>query len=591
MCGIHLIWGKGANESSMQTLVSGSRHRGPDQEAVYSPWPGLWIGVNRLRILHLGPDADQPFWTEDGMGLLIWNGEIYNFRELKKILQSMGVACVTQSDTEVLIYYLKFFGTEGLRKIQGMFALIYVDLVSKSVLVARDPNGEKPLYFSQSPDTLIISSETRGIAKLTGAEVDLDPLDTYFYFRNPAPGKTFFKGVRAWKPGRYSQIHHHSTFRWDTLKIGHSSENNLSNDVFKTTLEKVIIHQFHADVPVGVMLSGGMDSSLLYAQWYRHTGTPLPAFTVQVEKAYRKKYSDGDAAVRFVQSFPADHQVLEIDQKTVLDRWEEYLQSVDQPIGDSAGLLTWLIGKKAKSQVKVLISGAGADELWGGYQRHKAFHRYLGNRNFWITWSPLLQHLPFGRAWEKFNSAIRPSANETFLNFSALTNLPSDLLDDYLRIMDADLPEYKRALDFDRQVYLVQDVLKVHDNSLMAHGIEGRSPYLDHQLIQLWKSVEDPNLFLGKPWISSCLEDLGLTWITERKKTGFGLPLLEWLSENGPFAKKVFSALKEFGVNYRSELPIEIFQLTQNPHQAVKNQFLFVYNLFLFAEWLKLHKP
>ncbi|MBC6365736.1 asparagine synthase (glutamine-hydrolyzing) [Algoriphagus sp. AK58] len=591
MCGIHLIWGKGANERSIQTLVTGSRHRGPDQEAVYSPWPGLWIGVNRLRILHPGPDADQPFWTQDGTGLLIWNGEIYNFKDLRNVLRSLGVEVLTQSDTEVLVYYLKFFGIEGFKKIQGMFAFIFVDLVTKTVLVARDPNGEKPLYFSQSPDTLIISSESRGIARLSGSEVDLGQLNNYFYFRNPAPGKTFYKGVRAWKPGRYSQIHHHNTFRWDTLKIDQSNEDPLSKELFRDTLEKVILNQFHADVPVGVMLSGGMDSSLLYALWYRQTGTPLPAFTIQVEKQYRKKYADGDAASRFTQTIPADHQLVEIDQKTVLDHWHEFILSVDQPIGDSAGFLTWMIGKKAKDQVKVLASGAGADELWGGYQRHKAFHQYLESKNFWITWAPLLKNLPFGRSWKKFNSGIRTSANETFLNFSALSNPKSELLDDYLRIMDADLPEYKRALDFDRQLYLVQDILKIQDNALMAHGIEGRSPYLDHQLIQLWKKVEDTALLRGKPWIVSCLEDLELTWITERKKSGFGLPLLEWLSENGPFAKKVFSALKEFGVNYRSELPIEIFQLTQNPHQAVKYQFLSVYNLFLFAEWLKLHKP
>jgi asparagine synthase (glutamine-hydrolysing) len=590
MCGIHLIWGKGANESAIKSLVSRSRHRGPDQEAVFSPWPGLWIGVNRLRILHPGPDADQPFWTGDGTGLLIWNGEIYNFKELRKLLQSMGVPCVTQSDTEVLVYYLKYFGVDGLKKIQGMFALFYVDLISKSVLVARDPNGEKPLYFSQNPDTLIISSETRGIAQLTRAKADLDQLENYSYFRNSAPGKSFYKGVRAWKPGRYSQIFQHTTFRWDTLSIGNSSEKIINKALFRETLEGVISNQFHADVPVGIMLSGGMDSSLLYALWYRQTGTPLPAYTIQVEKKYRKKYADGDAAKRFVQTFPADHQLVEIDQKTVLDHWDEFIQGVDQPIGDSAGFLTWLIGKRAKSQVKVIASGAGADELWGGYQRHHAFHQFLAHKNFWVKWAPVLKKLPFGRAWKKFNSAIRPSSNVTFLNFSALNNPPSDLLDDYLRIMDSGLSEYKRALDFDRQVYLVQDVLKIQDNSLMTHGIEGRSPYLDHQLIQLWKSVEDPKLLLGKPWISSCLEDLGMTWITERRKTGFGLPLLEWFGENGPFAKKVFSTLKEFGKNYRAVLPEEVFLMSQHPENFAKDHFLVIYNLFLFAEWLKLQK-
>lgn len=590
MCGIHLIWGKSAKKASIQTLVQASSHRGPDQEACYSPWPGLWIGVNRLRILHPGPDADQPFWTKDGTALLIWNGEIYNFRELRKLLQSLGVEMVTQSDTEVLVYYLKLFGSEGLKKIQGMFTLIYVDLVSKSVLVARDPNGEKPLYFAQHQDTLFISSETRGIAQVTQAKADLEQLENYFYFRNPTPGKTFYRGVRAWKPGRYSQILHHNTFRWDTLFIPNSTEKTITQELFISTLEKVILHQFHADVPLGVMLSGGMDSSLLYALWYQQTGTPLPAFTIQVEKKYRKKYADGDAAKRFVQSYPADHQLIEIDQKTVLDYWDEFVSSVDQPIGDSAGFLTWMIGKKAKNQVKVIASGAGADELWGGYQRHKAFHQYLSNQSFWITWAPLLQKLPFGREWKKFTSAIKPNAQETFLNFSALSNPNPDLYGDYLRIMDPNLNTYKSALDFDRQVYLVQDVLKIQDNSLMAHGIEGRSPYLDPLLISLWKRVNDSSALLGKPWMTSCLEELNLSWISERKKTGFGLPLLEWLGENGPFAKKVFATLKDFANSYRAELPQEFLRLSQQPENYVKDHFLVIYNLFLLAEWLKLQE-
>jgi asparagine synthase (glutamine-hydrolysing) len=156
--------------------------------------------------------------------------------------------------------------------------------------------------------------------------------------------------------------------------------------------------------------------------------------------------------------------------------------------------------------------------------------------------------------------------------------------------MNPNLEPYKAALDFDRQVYLVQDVLKVQDNSLMAHGIEGRSPYLDPQLIALWKSVEDPAFLLGKPWIASCLEDLNLGWIAERKKTGFGLPLLEWFGENGPLAKKVFATLRDFSKAHRSELPESVFQLSHRPENFVKSHFLEIYNLFLFAEWLNLQK-
>jgi asparagine synthase (glutamine-hydrolysing) len=214
----------------------------------------------------------------------------------------------------------------------------------------------------------------------------------------------------------------------------------------------------------------------------------------------------------------------------------------------------------------------------------------MKNQMFWVNWGSFLQKLPLGRAWQKFTSGIRPSAQETFLNFSALSNPKPDMYGDYLRMMDINLSSYKSALDFDRQVYLVQDVLKIHDNTLMAHGIEGRSPYLDNQLIQLWKRVADPVQILGKPWIGSCLEDLNLKWIRKRKKTGFGLPLLEWFGENGPFAKKVFATLGEFGKTFKTELPADAFKITQHPKIYTKEHFLVIYNLFLFAEWLKLQK-
>ncbi len=137
-------------------------------------------------------------------------------------------------------------------------------------------------------------------------------------------------------------------------------------------------------------------------------------------------------------------------------------------------------------------------------------------------------------------SGIRPDPNHTFLNFSALQNPPSELTGDYERIFNSKLSEYKRMLDFDRQVYLVQDVLKIHDNALMAHGIEGRAPYLDTTLLALWQKVEEPKLFTGKPWIKNLLRENQLSWVADRKKFGFGLPLKEWLREKGEFSKKDF---------------------------------------------------
>ncbi|MDG1276169.1 MAG: asparagine synthase-related protein [Algoriphagus sp.] len=590
MCGIHLIWGKGANKESIDVLLEAGRHRGPDQEASLSPWPGLWVGVNRLKIKHPGPEADQPFWSPDGNYFLIWNGEIYNFQSLGKQLEMMGVTLITRSDTEVLMHWLRIFGNKGLETIEGMYSLILVNLIEKSILVARDKNGEKPLYFSQDPDRLIISSDARGIHKIKKTTIDSDQFGYYFYLRTPLPGKTLFKGVREWKANRNSWIHQHSTFRWDTIAPKVSSELNPSISTFREELQIVVDRQFQADVPVGIQLSGGADSALLYTLWYQQTGIKLPAYTIQPEEKYRKKYNDGIAATRFLSQIPADHQLLEVNQQSLLSNWEDYLQSIDVPVGDSAGFLTWMIGKEAKKNVKVMISGAGADELWGGYRRHQAFDFYLKNKKILLSLRQVLQKLPLGREGHKFFSSIRSDSRRTFLNFEALRPVPHELAEDFERLFQAKEITYLDALDFDRQNYLVQDILRIQDSALMAHGIEGRAPYLDERMIRLQKSVQDPEVLKGKPWIKSSLRDLDLAWIANRKKTGFGLPLQEWFREDGPFSQHAFQSIKAFEKTHGQDFPKEMRELARNPESGVKNHFLILYNLFLIADWLNLQE-
>jgi asparagine synthase (glutamine-hydrolysing) len=590
MCGIHLIWGKGADKEAIDILLAAGRHRGPDQESTFSPWPGIWIGVNRLKIIHPGPNADQPFWSPDGNYFLTWNGEIYNYKDLGRQVQKMGVDLITDSDTEVLIHWLRLFGVEGLEKLEGMFSLILGSTVEKSILVARDKNGEKPLFYVQNPDHLIISSDTRGIRKLKSSTLDPEQFNHYFYLRAPLPGKTFFREIREWKPDRSSTISQYSTFRWNS--IGNAKENKMSPSAeeFKTRLESAVQNQFHADVPLGLQLSGGADSSLLYAIWYKQSASKLPVFTIGLEDSYQKKYSDSESAKRFLKQFPADHHLIHINQEKFLINWDEYVKSIDLPVGDSAGFLTWMIGKEAKKEVKVLISGAGADELWGGYQRHTAFDFYLKREGLLLLMNTLAKKLPLSRQWIKFFSAIHTDSRRTFINFCSLMPLPKDLFGDYERLFPEKEFSYKSALEFDRHNYLVQDVLRIQDNALMAHGIEGRSPYLDSGMIDLWNQVTNEEDLKGKVWIKGCLEDLDLGWIAKRKKFGFGLPLEEWLSIDGPVSKKVFATLKNFEKTHGEFMPQEMRAISKNPEQASKLHFLILYNLFLLADWAKLNE-
>ncbi|MCE7055899.1 asparagine synthase (glutamine-hydrolyzing) [Algoriphagus sp. AGSA1] len=590
MCGIHLIWGKGANEHAINEMLEKSQHRGPDHRASCSPWPGLWIGVSRLRIIDTKPESDQPFWSSDTSSLLVWNGELYNHPELRQLLIAIGIAFSTQSDTEVVLHLLRIFGPPGLEKMQGMFTLIYADLADKSLLIARDKNGEKPLYFAQGNETLLISSECRSIQSFKKSDFNPKQLEPYFYLRTPIPGKTFFKKVHELKPGDFSKLYNPISLQWKTIPHQRNLPEKPSYQTFKKTLQNAVIRQFCADVPVGMLLSGGADSSLLYAFWYKETGKALPSYTVQVAQKYRKRYADGDAAERFSLQFPTRNHKIEVNQKIFWENWDDYVKSIDQPIGDSAGFLNWLIGKEAKKSVKVLISGAGADELWGGYQRHKAFAFYQKNKAILLRSKGFLDKIPLERSYHKFIAGIVPNPHRTFLNFSALENIPDSLADKYTQIFNRNLSEYRQILDFDRRVYLVQDVLKVQDNALMAHSIEGRSPYLDETMQVLWRNINDEGLLRGKPWIKSYLTELGLGWISKRPKMGFGLPLQEWFAENSGFAARIFSSLRAFEKTHGEWFPSEMRSMCASPQTAVKNHFLTLYNLFLLSEWVKLHK-
>lgn len=589
MCGIHLLWGKEAKEENIHILLEAGRHRGPDQEASLSPWPGIWIGVNRLRISDPSPAADQPFWTSDQHAFLIWNGELYNSKELKSLLTTMGYTFVTDSDTEVLLVWLRSFGEKGMARLKGMFSFILVDVVNKSILTARDPSGEKPLYFKQDVDTLCISSTASGIARVFGIPVAPRSFPNYAFLRAPRHGHSFFNGIKSWRPGQFSSIQNHLSFRFDSLPETQSAEEDFTLETFEEKLTHAVTRQIQADVPAGMLLSGGADSSLLYAIWHKETGERLPAFTLEVEPKYQGKYQDAKYSKAFAEQFPCDLMSVPISQETFLSEWDEYLPSIDQPVGDSAGFLLWFLGKKAKEKgIKVLISGAGADELWGGYRRHSAFQTYLAYKD-WLLWAkPLMQSLPLPREYSKFFKSIRSSENHTFLNFSGLRPVSKEVYEYVDRFFDKYLPPYKRALDFDRKVYLVEDVLKIQDQSLMAHGIEGRSPYLDSDLVDFWRKVENLDLLTGKKWIHELLNQHGLGEISNRPKLGFGLPLREWFLEGGPVAKRAFSVVKKFGQTHQKDLGNEIFQITQTPEKFIKSDFLMLYNLFLLAEWVNL---
>ena len=338
-----------------------------------------------------------------------------------------------------------------------------------------------------------------------------------------------------------------------------------------------------------MVLSGGADSSLLYHIWYKETGIPLPTFTIGFESSYRDSNSDATFADNLTKKYGGGNQEIKIGPAFFLQTWDEYLSHLDQPVGDSASYLTWVIAREAKKRVKVLVSGVGADELFGGYNRHMAFKTYLKRPNLWRGLPHFLQNMPFiSRNQKKFLASIHENPDRTFINFAALNPVPENLGKDLSDYYPKSGGNYKKALGYDQSFYLVHDLLKIHDNACMSHGIEGRAPYLDWPLVALNREMSDKQLINTTPksWIKEILIAEGLENIAKRKKSGFGLPIKEWFLHHSGFRMKMCSAIIDFGNTYAGLVPKEWQSLLKNPEDHIQAHYLLLFNVFLLSEWI-----
>lgn len=594
MCGINLVLNARKNgEMAIRQMMETTRHRGPNHSAWVKVDESIFIAGNRLKILDLRDEANQPILSEDGNTALVWNGALYNYQELRNLLLEKGERFETHSDGEVLIKWLQAYGVEGIKQLRGMFAFVFVDGINKQVVLARDPTGMKPLYYFHRHGVLIGSSEAKSILRsgMVPAKMDISQYIPYFYCRHSLPEASFFKDIQQVLPGTI-MCYGFDGKLLDTSRMGIDGYTDLplTSENFKEILTDAILRQFHADVPVGLLLSGGADSSMLYHQWYKETGVPLHTFTVGFEEAYRHQYNDAQFAAKLAAKYRGDHHEIRLCPQDIMDAWPEYISTLDQPIGDSASILTWLLAREASKEVKVLISGAGADELFGGYNRHKAFRFYLKYPALhdFISRFPH-SHLPVDKSKRKLLASIHPESHRTFMNFSALLPLPDALAASLQAYYPHGLPDYKAALEWDRSFYLVNDVLKIHDNACMVHGIEGRAPYLDLPMVSFSnKMTETEHLKLGdKTWIREWLREEGMRQLANRKKLGFGLPIREWIRDHKIFREMVFSGILEFAKTHRETLPEEMYKLAQNPTRHYKERFLLVWNLFVLSSWIK----
>jgi asparagine synthase (glutamine-hydrolysing) len=311
MCGIHvLIQPESDGLAAIQKMMHATEHRGPDFSGFCKVEEDIFFAANRLKIQDLSDASNQPLWSEDRSAVLVFNGELYNHPELKEILVNRGYHLDTGSDSIVLLHWLMAFGKGGIQQLKGMFAFVFADLNKKEILVSRDISGEKPLYFYQNGNSWILSSETKGIlAEMENKpKIDKTQFLTFFYYRHSIPDRSFFEEVKQVLPGEIIRMDLDGhIIKREKLVLKPNRKQEISQNKFEETLKEAVSKSFAAERPVGMALSGGADSSLLYAVSYELTGQKLPTYTVALENKLQGKYNDPHFARLFNQKYPSEH--------------------------------------------------------------------------------------------------------------------------------------------------------------------------------------------------------------------------------------------------------------------------------------------
>lgn len=522
-------------------------HRGPDQSdfiRISLPSSTIYMGANRLAITAPDEHGSQPMSTNATGSYLCFNGEVYNHLSLRSTLKA---DFRTSTDTETLLNGLHEKGLSFTQELNGMYAFAYLNEQKAALTLARDPHGMKPLYFYEDQDFLIASSEIRGIlaSGLVKKAFNEHALKHYLLYRYCKPPATFYQHIHELLPGTILQWQPEGSIQAEVLQAK-TDQIYAPDDHIVEVTDRLLLNALQNQLPkyvnAGLLLSGGIDSSLLLAQLHTLGIKKFPVFSV-VTSPRDKNYGTNDAcyADKAARLYEAEQHVLTLDS-SVINSFADYVETIDQPVADAAGWLTWLISLEAGKYVKTVFSGSGADEYFAGYNRHTAFHHYL---KIVPLGTPLLKKLavfpetrnsPLRKGFRLFNKFLESVDNtpqKTWDNFIAFNKFKNGF------VKESDLRQEKtnfsfnlnNALAHDRNNYLPYDVLKITDNASMAASLEVRLPYLDRQLSTYTQSIPaDILLKHGSKWIlKTLLKTKGGHTLTQRSKEGFGIPANKWL--------------------------------------------------------------
>lgn len=564
MCGIFGIFitdsTRPVNLQGLQCMSDTLIHRGPDGGGHYTDG-ALGIGMRRLSIIDL-QTGNQPMSNEDGSVWVVFNGEIYNYRQLTAALVAKGHRFATASDTEVLVHLYEEYGSTCVEHLRGMFAFALWDRSTQTLLAARDRLGIKPLYYSLYGGKLVFGSELKTLLADPDMprEIDLQGLAAYLRYGYIADPRTILKGVQKLPPGHLLVAQGKRVEvkpYWDVLPfflIERCSQSEIeSREELAELLCEAIRLRLVSDVPIGAFLSGGIDSSMVVTLMARSLNYPVKTFSIGFEE---EAFNELPYAREVARHLGTDHHELVLCPESV-DIISKIVWHFDEPFGDPSALPTYYVSKLARESVKVVLSGDGGDELFGGYDRYsqhlsRAFADQIPAFVKQRMLRPLSGLLPDGVSGKRliYNLSLPPVERyldsisyfaprflQRILNQDVIHSLDGDGEADYVaRIRGLDrvgMLSRMQALDF--KTYLPGDILVKVDRMSMAHSLEARVPLLDHKFVEYVAGLPATLKVRGctsKYLFKQIARDYLPARIIDRRKQGFAVPLQRWFKED-----------------------------------------------------------
>lgn len=552
MCGIVGVIGRPVEKPIINNMVNALEHRGPDDSGI---WIGnrhhVTLGHRRLTIIDLSEKGHQPMFSVDNKLVITYNGEIYNFREIRSDLENKGCIFRSESDTEVLLYAYREWGINMLQRLRGMFAFAIWDEVKGELFAARDRLGIKPLFYTETNGYMAFASEIKAILKLDNFKPNIDDsafYDFLTYMYIPAP-KTNYKEIKKLKAGHYLKCDSKGNVNvsqyWDI-----NPEENKYIDKEKINIElsqllqESIKYRMVSDVPISFFLSGGIDSSTVVGLAAQHGTSPLNTFTIGFD---HETYDERIYAHNFSDRYNTNHHEKELTLHKTNDIMDRVIHHFDEPNGDSSLFPVFYVTEFASQKYKVAISGTGGDEVFNGYNWFNTFDTNIHNplrkllsvfglsnniQNYFVNsgYGPRRQFINNEiELYIHLKGGFTMYEKQNLLNKDFVSKF-SDY-DDYWYFKEYWKPEldpFTRVQYLELKTYLPENILTIMDRMSMMHSLEVRVPLLDHKIVEYVFSLTPNARPFGKRLLTDAAGNIIDNEIIKRKKKGFSSPLQIW---------------------------------------------------------------